>query len=72
MEIKYSKARNRSISKAPVSGAKHVLWDQLSVQITKFREYLNLVDDEQALIKTCGHICNQLKDELELRPIKSA
>ena len=34
-------------------------------------EYLNLVEDEQVLIKTYNQICTQLKDELELKPIKT-
>lgn len=42
------------------------------MQVTKSRECLNLVEDEQDLIKNCNQICKQLKGELEIRPVKSA
>ena len=41
------------------------------MQVTKFREYLNIVEDEQDLIKTCNQICIQLKEELELIQVKT-
>lgn len=58
--------------KTSLSGAKHILWDQLSTGVTKFREYLNLVDDEKILVRTFDQICNKLREELELRPVKNA
>ena len=39
------------MGRSSFSGAKHILWDQLSVEVTKFREYLNLVEDKHNLIK---------------------
>lgn len=71
VELKYSKARSKSIGKTPLSRSKNIFRDQLSLEVKKFREYLRLVEDEQPLIKTCNQICNQLMDELEFRPVKS-
>ena len=67
IEVKFFKARRRSIGKSPLSGEKHILWDQLLVEVTKFREYLNLVEDERDLIKTCNKIYRLLQEEMELR-----
>lgn len=57
MESNYSKAKCKATGKTPLTGAKHIIWDQLSVEINKFRECLNLIDDEHTLIKSSSQIC---------------
>lgn len=49
VRAKWSKANIKLIEKPPLYGAKHIIWDQLLAVITKFREYLNLIEDEHAL-----------------------
>ena len=71
IEVKYSKARSRFIGRSPLFGANNILLDQLSVEVTNFKEYINLVEDEQDFIKTCNQICRQLKEEFELKLVKS-
>ena len=63
--------RIKSVGRTPLSLENHILWDKISMEINNFERVLYLVDDEQALVKTCSHICSQLKEELELIPIKN-
>ena len=42
---KWSKDNQNLIGMTPLDRTNHMLWDSLSSEITKFREYLNLVDD---------------------------
>ena len=37
VEVKYSKARSRTVGKALHTREKHILWDKLSVEVTKLR-----------------------------------
>ena len=32
------------IGRKPLQGAKHLIWDTLAIEITKFRPYLNYVE----------------------------
>ena len=47
---KFNELKERNVGKGPLQGAKHLIWDTLSVEITKFRHYLNFIDDESALV----------------------
>ena len=49
VKSKWSKANTKMIGKSPLCGAKHILWDHLLAKITKFREYLSLVEEEHSL-----------------------
>ena len=57
LETKYSKARTKPVGRSSLSRGKHILWDQLSIEITKFGLYLNLIEDEQNLVNNCNQIC---------------
>ena len=50
LQKKFSELKERSTGRAPLQGAKHLIWDTLSVEIAKFRHYLNFIDDESALV----------------------
>ena len=45
LQKKFNELKERSIGKAPLQGDTHLIWDTLSVEITKFRHYLNFIDD---------------------------
>ena len=47
---KFNELKERNIGKDPLQGVKHLIWDTLSMEITKFRHYLNFIDDESALV----------------------
>ena len=50
MQEELTKANNKLIIRDPLYKAKCILWDELSLQITKFRSYLNLIDDENPFV----------------------
>ena len=50
LQKKFNELKERSIGKAPLQEAKHLIWDTLSMEITKFRHYLNFIDDQSALV----------------------
>ena len=56
------------IGKVPLGGAKHFLWEEMEIEITKFREYLILVQDEYFMAMSCNHKCKNVFDELTNMP----
>ena len=50
LQNKFNELKERNTGKVPLQGAKHLIWNTLSVQITKFRHYLNFISDESALV----------------------
>ena len=55
-----------------MQGAKHLIWDTLSIEITKFRHYLNFIDGESALVNLAA---KRLKLEnliMEKKPLNTA
>ena len=50
LQKKFNELKERNTGKSPLQGAKHLIQDTLSVEITKFRHYLNFIDDESALV----------------------
>ena len=43
LQKKFNELKERNIGMGPLQGAKHIIWDTLSVEVTKFRHYLNFV-----------------------------
>ena len=50
LQKKFNELRERNTGKSPLQGAKHLIWDILSIEITKFRHYLIFINDESALV----------------------
>ena len=46
---KVNELKKKVIGKTPFQGAKHLIWDTLAIEITKFRPYLNYVNDKKKL-----------------------
>lgn len=70
VKSKGSKENTKLIGEDPLCGDNDIIWDYLSIEITKFREYLNLIEDEHDLALSSNHICRNLKEELPHRPIE--
>ena len=45
LQKKFNGLKERNTGKGPLEGAKHIIWDTLSVEVTKFRHYINFIDD---------------------------
>jgi FtsZ-binding cell division protein ZapB len=72
LQEKVSKLKSRIKGKVPLQGAKHLLWDSLAVDITKFRQYLNFVDDKSIVASTTLHRCVIVNETLLKRPLEWA
>ena len=49
-----------------------MIWDILSMEITKFRHYLNFIDDESALVNLASQILKLENETMEKKPLNTA
>ena len=63
--------KERSIGKAPLQGAKHLISDTLFVEITKFRNYLNFIDDQSALVNLATQRLKLANETMEKKPLNT-
>ena len=59
-------------SKTPLQGAKHLIWDALSVEITKFTPYLNYVNDKRLIVDMAFQRCKVVNENLDKKPLDAA
>ena len=50
LQKRINKWNEKMIGKLPLQGAKHLIWDTLIVEITKFRSCLNFVNDKNEIV----------------------
>ena len=50
LQKRFNELKERNTGKVPIQGDKHLIQDTLSIEITKFRHYLNFISDESALV----------------------
>ena len=55
-----------------MQGAKHLIWDTLSVEITKFRHYLNFISDESALVNLAAQRLKLANETMEKKSLNTA
>ena len=60
------------IGKLPVQGAKHLIWDTLTIEITKFRSYLNFVNDKNVIVDLSLQRCKLVNKNLDKKPLDTA
>ena len=72
LQKKFNELKEKSIGKSPLQGAKHLIWDTLSVEITKFRHYLNFIDNESALVNLATQRLKLANETMETKPLNTA
>ena len=72
LQKKFNELKERNIGKGPLQGAKHIIWDTLSVEITKFRHYFNFIDDQSILINIAIQILKLVNETMERKPLGTA
>ena len=72
LQKKFNELKERDTGRAPLQGAKHLIWDTLSVEITKFRNYLNFIDDESALVNLATQRLKSTNETMEKQPLNTA
>ena len=68
----FNELKERNIGKNPLQGDKHLIWDTLSVEITKFRHYLNFIDDQSALVNLATQRLKLANETMEKKPLNTA
>ena len=72
LQKKFNELKERSIEKAPLQGSKHLIWDTVSMEITKFRHYLNFIDDQSALVNLATQRQKLANETMEKKPLNIA
>ena len=69
---KFNELKERNTGKAPLQGAKNIIWDTLSVEVTKIRHYLNFIDDQSALVNLATQRLKLANETMEKKPLNTA
>ena len=72
LQKKFNELKEKSIGKGPLQGEKHIIWVTLSVEITKFRHYLNFIDDQNILINLAHQRLKLVNEHMERKPLATA
>ena len=72
LQKKFNELKERNIGKGPLQGVKHIIWDTLSVEVTKFRHYLNFVDDQCILINLANQRLKLVNETMDRNPLTIA
>jgi len=64
-----ARLNSRIKGKGALQGDKHVLWDSLAADITKFRQYLNFFDDKNTVTVIAGNKCAVVNETLLKIPL---
>ena len=72
MREKVAKQKNKMKGNLQLQGAKHLLWDQIVVEIDGLWEYLNYIEDKRDLAYSTLTKCKVVEEVLQERPIKNA
>ena len=72
LQKKLNGLKERNTGKGPLQGAKHIIWDTLSVEITKFRHYLNFIDDQSTLVNLSNQRLKLVNETMERKPFSTA
>ena len=69
LQKKFNEIKEKSIGKGPLRGEKHIIWDTLSIEITKFRHHLNIIDDLSILINLAHQRLKLVNEHMEKRAL---
>jgi len=72
LQKKFNELKEKNIGKGPLQGAKHIIWDTLSIEITKFWHHLNYIDDLCILINLAHQRLKLMNEHMEKRPLTTA
>jgi hypothetical protein len=72
LQEKIDKMKIRLRGKGLLQGAKHIIWDSITVEAAKFRVYLNFINDKDNMAIIARNRCTVLNETLEKKPSKWA
>jgi hypothetical protein len=68
LEERVNKLKMRLKGKTLLQGAKHVIWDAIAAKASKFRVYLNFIDDKDIMATTTQSRCTVVNETLAKKP----
>jgi hypothetical protein len=68
LQERVNKLKNRLKGKTLLQGAKHIIWDAIVVEATKFRVYLNFINDKDNMVATARNRCKVVNEVLAKKP----
>jgi hypothetical protein len=68
LQERVDKLKTRLRGKGLLQGAKHIIWDSIVVEATKFRVYLNFINDKYSMAITARSRCTVVNETLAKKP----
>jgi hypothetical protein len=68
LQERVRKLKMRLKGKGLLQGAKHVIWDSITVEAAKFRVYLNFINDKDNMVVIAGSRCTVVNETLAKKP----
>ena len=72
LQEKVMKQKNKLTGKFQLQGAKHLLWDQISMEIAKVWDYVNCILDKKALEGSALLKHEVVNEFMQRRPVNRA
>ena len=64
LQKKFKELKGKVACKVPLQGAKYLIWDALSVEVTNFISYLNYVNDKSLIVEISFQICKVVNETM--------
>jgi FtsZ-binding cell division protein ZapB len=68
LQVRVDKMKTRLRSKGLLHGAKHIIWDSIIVEASKFRVYLNFINDKDSMAIIARSKCTIVNETLANKP----
>ena len=68
LQERIDKLKMRLRGKGMLQGGKHIIWDSIFVEATKFRVYLNFINDKDNIAITSRSMCTVVNETLAKKP----
>jgi FtsZ-binding cell division protein ZapB len=68
LQEKVNKLKTRLRGKGLLQGAKHIIWDSIVAEASKFRVYLNFINDKYSMAITARSRCTVVNETLAKKP----
>ena len=72
LEDKVSKKKEKLKGKLQLQGTKHVIWDQILVEVTKMWDFLNMMEDKRVLVRIALVKHETTNELMQRRPLERA
>ena len=72
IQKRINKLNEKMIGKLPLQGAKHLILDTLTIEITKFRYYLNFVNDKNVIVDLALQRCKLVNENIDKNPLDTS